>query len=135
MDQGVHDFRVILIAGESTDVVNAVAGLADWLSAPPYALAHYPIGDETPGQREIMSVEPGNIRLIACKRSWDANALIMRFQEAVGEETQGIVRLMQPTISVRLTFRPFEIKTIRFERDGTWNEVTMIEEEGSRWPG
>jgi hypothetical protein len=82
-----------------------------------------------------MSVEPGNIRLIACKRSWDANALIMRFQEAVGEETQGIVRLMQPTISVRLTFRPFEIKTIRFERDGTWNEVTMIEEEGSRWPG
>jgi alpha-mannosidase len=135
MDQGVHDFRVILIAGDTTDVVNAVAGLADWLSAPPYALAHYPIGDETPGQREIMSVEPGNIRLIACKRSWDANALIMRFQEAVGEETQGIVRLMHPTISVRLTFRPFEIKTIRFERDGTWNEVTMIEEEGSRWPG
>jgi alpha-mannosidase len=129
MDQGEHDFRVLLIAGDPADVVRAVPGLADWLSAPPYALAHFPIGDETPGQREIMSVEPGNIRLIACKRSWDANALIMRFQEAVGEETKGSVRLMYPDISVRLVFKPYEIKTIRFERDGSWNEVTMIEEQ------
>jgi alpha-mannosidase len=129
MDLGVHDFRVILIAGDTTDVVNAVAGLADWLSAPPYALAHYPVGNETSGEREIMSLEPGNIRLLACKRSWDANALIMRFQEAVGEETEGTVLLRRPSISVRLTFRPYQIKTIRFERDGTWNEVPMIEEE------
>ncbi|MCX6144688.1 MAG: hypothetical protein NTZ35_15880 [Ignavibacteriales bacterium] len=129
MDQGVHDFRVILVAGDTTDVVRAVAGLADWLSASPYAIAHYPIGDQTPGQQEIMSMEPQNIRLIACKRSWDANALVMRFQEAVGEETEGSIRLMHPAVSVRLTFKPCEIKTIRFERDGTWNEVTMIEEE------
>ena len=129
MDQGVHDFRVILIAGDTTDVVRAVPGLADWLSAPPYALAHFPIGDEVPSHREIMNVEPGNVRLIACKRSWDANALIVRFEEAAGEETQGVVRLLHPTVSARLTFRPYEIKTIRFERDGTWNEVTMIEEE------
>jgi alpha-mannosidase len=129
MDQGVHEFRMILIAGDTADVLKAVPGLADWLSAPPYALAHFPIGDETPVRREIMSMEPGNIRLIACKRSWDANALIMRFQETVGEETQGIARLMHPAVAVRLIFRPFEIKTIRFERDGTWNEVAMIEEE------
>jgi alpha-mannosidase len=129
MDQGVHDFRVILIAGDTAEVMSSVTGLADWLSAPPYALAHYPIGDETPALREIMSVEPGNIRLVACKRSWDANALVVRFQEAVGEEAQGIVRLVNPPVSVRLTFKPFEIKTIRFERDGTWNEVTMIEEQ------
>ncbi len=53
----------------------------------------------------------------------------MRLQEAIGEETRASVRLVQPVVSVRLTFRPYEIKTIRFERDGTWNEVTMIEEE------
>jgi alpha-mannosidase len=129
MDQGVHDFRLVLTAGDTTDVVNSVAGLADWLSAPPYALAHYPIGNETFGQKEIMSIEPGNIRLIACKRSWDASALVMRFQEAVGEETQGIVRLLHPVTSIRLTFRPFQIKTIRFERDGSRNEVRMIEED------
>ena len=129
MDQGVHDIRVVLIAGDVAAVGNAVAGLADWLSAPPYALAHFPIGDETPSQREIMSMEPGNIRLIACKRSWDAHSLVMRFQESAGEETAGIVRLLHPAVTVRLTFRAYEIKTIRFERDGSWNEVTMIEEE------
>ena len=134
MDQGVHEFRVVLIAGDTADVLHSAAGLADWLSAPPYALAHFPIGDETPGQRELVSMEPGNIRLIACKRSWDAKSLVMRLQEAVGEETRASVRLVQPVVSVRLTFRPYEIKTIRFERDGTWNEVTMIEEEGGGGP-
>jgi len=129
MDQGVHDFRVLLVAGDTSDVMKAVPGLADWLSAPPYALAHFPIGDETPGQQEIMTVETGNIRLLACKRSWDARALVMRFQGAVGEKTEGSIRLKRPAVSVRLTFEPYEIKTIRFERDGTWNEVTMIEEE------
>jgi len=132
MDQGVHDFKVLLVAGGTTDIVKALPGLADWLSAPPFALAHYPIGDENPVQREIMSVDPGNIRLIACKRSWDANALVMRFQEAVGEETEGIVRLLSPSVSARLKFRPYEIKTIRFERDGSWREVAMIEEQVSR---
>ena len=132
MDRGVHDFRVILLAGDSSDVLRGVAGLADWLSAPPYALAHYPIGEESPGQREIVRLEPGSVRLIACKRSWDANALIMRFQETVGEATEGIVRLLHPAVPVRLTFRPYQIRTVRFERDGTWNEVTMIEEEPER---
>ena len=129
MDQGVHEFGVILIAGDTGQVLETVAGLADWLSAPPCALAHYPIGDQTPGRREIMTLEPGNTRLIACKRSWDGDALVVRLQEAVGEETEGIMRLLDPSVSLRLTFKPFEIKTIRFERDGTWNEVEMIEEE------
>jgi alpha-mannosidase len=129
MDQGVHDFRLILIAGDTTAVVRALPGLADWISAPPYAIAHYPIGDETSPQQEILSVEPGNIRLVACKRSWEGNALVIRLQEAVGKETQGVVRLKHPSVSIGLKFRPFEIKTIRFEQDGTWNEVTMIEEQ------
>jgi alpha-mannosidase len=129
MDLGVHEFRLVLIAGDTPDVLNAVTGFADWLSAPPYALAHCPIGEETPGQQEVMSLEQGNIRLIACKRSWDAKSLVMRFQETIGEETRTSVSLVQPSVSVRLTFRPYEIKTIRFERDGTWNEVAMIEEQ------
>ena len=129
MDQGVHDFRVVMIAGETADIMKQVTGLADWISAPPYPLAHYPIGDETSGQKEILTMEPGNLRLVACKRSWDANALIVRIQEAVGEETRGIVRLVYPPVTARLTFRPFEIKTIRFEKNGAWNEGSMIEEE------
>jgi alpha-mannosidase len=129
MDQGVHEFKLLLMAGDTIDVVKAVPGLADWLSAPPYALAHLPIGDESTDQREILSIEPATISLIACKQSWDASALIMRFQEAVGEETKCSIRLMHPAVTVWLTFKPYEVKTIRFERDGSWNEVAMIEEQ------
>jgi hypothetical protein len=129
MDQGIHEFRVLLVAGDTSDVLKSVTGLADWLSAPPYVIPHYPIGDRTPGRREFMSVEPAQVRLIACKRSWDGNALIMRFQETVGVESTEVVRLNNPAVEIPLAFKPYEIKTIRFERDGTWSEVSMIEEE------
>jgi alpha-mannosidase len=129
MDQGVHEIRLVLTAGDHTEVLPTVAGLADWVSTPPYALAHLPIGDETPGQQELLNVEPGNIRLVACKRSWDAAALVLRFQETIGEGTDGVVSLKRPSISVRLRFRPYQIRTIRIERDGSWREVSSVEEE------
>jgi alpha-mannosidase len=127
-DQGVHDFRVLLLAGDKPDVMKSVAGLADWLSAPPFAIAHFPIGDQNTGQAEIMTLEPGTVRLIACKRSWDGNALVARLQETVGSNTTGMMHLREPPVSARLRFRPYEIKTVRFERDGSWNEVSLIEE-------
>jgi alpha-mannosidase len=128
MDQGVHEFRVLLTAGDTAKVLRSVSGLADWLAAPPYALAHYPIGERTPARREILSVEPPGVRVAALKRSWDGAALILRLQETIGQTTEGIVRLAQPAATIPLAFGPFEIKTLRFERDGAWAEVSMIEE-------
>ncbi|HTY60200.1 MAG TPA: glycoside hydrolase family 38 C-terminal domain-containing protein, partial [Bacteroidota bacterium] len=129
MDQGIHEFRILLVAGDTKDVLQSVTPLADWLSAPPYVLPHFPIGDKTPARRDFMGIEPGHIRLTACKRSWDGAALVIRFQETLGEETRGVVRLENPALQAELSFRPYEIKTIRVERDGTWSEAMMIEEE------
>jgi alpha-mannosidase len=129
MDQGVHDIRLIVMAGDLSAVRTAVPGLADWLSAPPYALAHYPIGERNALRQELLTLEPGTLRLTACKRSWDGKSLVIRIHEAIGEETRGIVRLTNPDIAAQIVFRPFEIKTIRFEKGGTWKEVTMIGEE------
>jgi hypothetical protein len=36
---------------------------------------------------------------------------------------------VKPDTAVQIVFRPFEIKTIRFDKDGTWKEVRMIGEE------
>src|SRR4030067_2021724 len=33
-------------------------------------------------------MRPASIRLLACKRSWDGEALIVRLQEAVGRKTK-----------------------------------------------
>jgi hypothetical protein len=79
-------------------------------------------------------------RLLACKRSWDGEALIVRLQEAVGRKTKarpGIAACAAqkeerghiPSEHVPLSFQPFEIKTLRVERDGTWRPVRMIEED------
>ena len=44
MDQGVHEFRILVMAGDAATVRAALPGLADWLSAPPVVFAHLPIG-------------------------------------------------------------------------------------------
>jgi alpha-mannosidase len=135
-------------------------------------------GDTYPGHvsqtETLLSLAPSNIRLLACKPSWDGVALVIRAQEAVGTKTRARltvclpdekktpaeVRSSQsarpfsaaavgPTLlpagarfekrggdrtghsqmaRVSLSFNPFEIKTLRVEKDGTWLEVPLIEE-------
>jgi alpha-mannosidase len=129
MDQGVHEMRILLLAADPSGLREAVPGLADWLSTPPFALAHLPVGDRTPATEELLSADPGGVRMIACKRSWNGSGLVVRLQEVLGEPGQTTIHLCRPAISVPLTFKSFEIKTLRFEKDGTWKEVSLIEEE------
>ncbi len=137
MDQGIHEFRLLVTAGNSADVRQQVTGLADWLSAPPAAYAHLPIGvppdkDSLPGTPGGVSVffglTPSNVRLCACKRSRDGKALILRLQETSGHSSNARLSLSIPNISLRLSFSSYEIKTLRIERNGTWREVHMVEE-------
>lgn len=128
MDQGVHDVRFLLLAGDLAAVHNSVVGLADWLSAPPYALAHLPAGEGMPAVQELLSVGSTNVRLVACKRSSDGTALILRLQESLGTPTRTRVKLTVPEYAADLSFVPYEIKTLRFERNGACREVEMIEE-------
>jgi alpha-mannosidase len=128
-DQGVHDVRLLLLAGNTSDVRTAVTGLADWLSAPPYALAHYPRGAETGPVESLMTIEQGTVRLLACKQSWDGEAVIMRLQEIEGRTSRAVIRMHEPSGVMELPFRPLEIKTVRCEKRGEWREVALIEEE------
>jgi len=50
----------------------------------------------------------------------------VRLQEAVGKKTRARLTVPRP---IPLTFKPFEIKTVRVEKDGHWSEVRMIEED------
>ena len=132
-DIGVHDIRMFVTAGTPSDVRRRLPGLADGLSAPPFALAHMPIGATT-GDRSILSVESANVRMTACKQSWDGKALIVRLHEAAGIATEADVEISSSNaapvrrLSKRLRFRPFEVKTLRVERDGRLSEVPLIEE-------
>jgi alpha-mannosidase len=128
MDQGVHEVRLLLLAGTLSRLRSSVTALADWISAPPFALAHFPVGDQTPAAEGLMTMQPPTLRLLACKQSWDGKAIVLRIQETVGEKTAGRIQIMRPETAMELELHPFEIKTVRIERTGTWREVDAIEE-------
>ena len=143
-DIGVHEFRLLVTAGVPASVKAMMPGLADHLAAPPVAFPHLPYdADLVPAVETLLSLKPSSVRLLACKRAWDCDALVVRLQEAVGKRTRAKMTVALPkegrlpeghergrvaSVHVPLVFGPFEIKTLRFDRDGTWSEVRLVEE-------
>jgi len=154
-DIGVHEFRLLATAGAPAAVTAMMPGLADHLAAPPAAYAHLPFdADKVVSAERLLDVRPASIRLLACKRSWDGEALVVRLQEAVGKKTKALLKVANPAakkvsqsfgdpspnqeggherahipqVHVPIAFAPFEIKTVRVEKDGTWRAVKPIEE-------
>ncbi len=124
----MHEVRLLLTAGSPSELRGEVTGLADWISAPPFVMPHFPVGEKTPPVEELLTLVPRTVRLVACKQSWDGQALIVRLQEAVGEKILGELRIAKPALTLKLDFEPFEIKTVRIERNGMWSEVEMAQE-------
>ena len=145
-DIGVHEFRLLVTVGVPAAVTAMMPGLADHLAAPPAAYAHLPFdADKVVSAERLLDVRPASIRLLACKRSWDGKALVVRLQEAVGKKTKAELAIAVPgqgqggkiknperghvpQVHVPVVFAPFEIKTLRVEKDGTWRAVKPIEE-------
>ncbi len=131
MDQGIHDARLLVLAGDAAAVRQAVTGLADWLSAPPAVYAHLPFGraasDDSSHALDWLGSLPQNLRLLATKPSWDQTALILRLQELAGVATELALPAKRGDSAAR-TFRPYEIKTLRLERDGSIRAVDLIRE-------
>ncbi len=135
-DIGVHEFRLLVTAGAPARVASMMPGLADYLAAPPEAYAHLPYDAKQAAPTEpLVSLKPSNVRMLACKRSWDGEALVIRLQEAVGKKTKADLAIAVPglgqggKIRVPVAFAPFEIKTLRLEKDGTWRAVRLVEED------
>ena len=145
-DLGVHEFRLLLTAGVPASVKAMMPGLADHLAAPPAVFPHLPYdAARTAAVETLLALKPAGVRLLACKRSWDGQALIFRLQEAVGKRTRAELHLWPagptdrghvpqnrghvPSVHVPLSFAPFEIKSLRVEKDGRFRDVKPIEED------
>lgn len=148
-DIGVHEIRLLVTAGEPGEVRRRLSGWADFLAAPPAAFAHMPFGSSTgegkgdgrPGDKPgsgslrgagggpivvdgLLTLSAPNVRLLACKRSHDGRALVVRVQEAAGRRTKAILTVAalhgvkRPAFPIPLDLRPFEITALRIERSG-----------------
>lgn len=130
MDQGIHEVRLLVLAGDPARLRSEASGWADWLAAPALAYSHLPIGKSLAASGPPFRLESATsgLRLLACKQSEDGQALVLRFQEVAGKAT--IADLSSETLSEPSSsaFRPYEIKTFRLERNGSVREVDMIRE-------
>jgi alpha-mannosidase len=135
MDQGVHDVRLLVTAGDPGQIRRTLPGLADWLSAPPAVYTHLPIGTsnlkngkDTVKEHPLsfLSLEPTTVRLMACMPAESGKRLIVRLQETLGERTKAVLLLHHPAKKIALRFDPFEIKTLEIRRSGRWKEVEMV---------
>jgi len=138
MDLGPHTLRILLVPGKERMVLKSLPSLADWICCPPIIYAHLPIGSwksektlelETRWNNiDFISTNPQHIRLIACKRSFDRKALILRLQESSGISCESTIQLQIPSVTIKLSFNALEIKTIRIDQNGNWDIVNMISE-------
>jgi alpha-mannosidase len=115
----------------SQDILNSITTLADFCSAPPLVYAYLPVGSFSNRQStkkllHLLDIRQKSIRLLACKRSWDGKSLILRFQETTGKAVKADIQLYHPFCKISLKFQALEIKTIRIESNGKWQEVNLI---------
>lgn len=140
MDQGVHEVRLLVTVGPPERVRRWLPGLAVWLNAPPFALAHLPSDRSSSREgkmlgpsanaaaRSLLLLVPEHVSLLACKPSWDNQALILRLQETAGRATEAKIRWLMPELEINLSFQPLEIKTVRIEPSGRWSVAHLIDE-------
>ncbi len=153
-DLGVHEVRLLLTAGEPGEVRRRLPGWADFLAAPPAAYAHLPFGrpEEASGcskkpHREpdlrteidhgpaagLLSISSPGVRLLACRRSRDGRAIIVRVQESAGREGRTTLTIAPPgggkraPFRVPLSLRAFEMATLRIERSGLVQGGVLLE--------
>ncbi|MEW5902130.1 MAG: glycoside hydrolase family 38 C-terminal domain-containing protein, partial [Acidobacteriota bacterium] len=90
MDQGVHDVRFLVTAGDAQDVRSRITALADWLNSPPYALAHLPLGkfgrgEEQGKKRGAEQPEEGSVEQEAQeKKQQNTSGLFIGFANRAG---------------------------------------------------
>jgi alpha-mannosidase len=127
MDQGIHVIKYALLPHTGSWQEAGTQREAFALNRPlrfQYQYAHEgalgPVGS-------LLEVTPAHVTAATVKRAEDGDALIVRLFENEGQEADATVTLRGlPAIEVKV--RPWELKTLRVERDGTWQEVNLLEE-------
>lgn len=138
MDQGLHDVRLLVTVGDPAHLRATITGLADWLAAPPAAYSHLPIGGSTDNCIRARSAPPQlmrtldalltceGVRMLACTRSHEADAVLLRVQEIAGSTKVLKVPAGACASGSPLELHPYEIKTLRVDSSGAVREVNII---------
>ena len=80
---------------------------------------------ELPQCKSALEISKNNILLSTMKLPYSGDGCILRLYEIYGETTETELTLFGK--SIKTSFRPYEIKTLRVMRDGSSREVNFME--------
>ena len=139
MDLGEHILRFVLRCGAPRAVRADLPVLADDLSMPPSVHVHIPLGPSAAEglvpSVDTVKVTGSGIHLAALKQSESRRALVARLVEMQGRKARATLQVPGLKTPVELAFTPFEIKTIRFEREKNgvhWHACDLLERQARR---
>ena len=128
-DQGVETFRMLLIPHAGTWQSVDVPRLTEEFTTPaPIVFQGIHAGTRAE-VGSFLSVDAADVIVSAIKKSEEGDDLIVRCYEAEGRPVSASIDLFFAHKRWPVRFRPFEIKTLRFNpRTGAMREVNALEE-------
>jgi alpha-mannosidase len=128
MDQGAHTIRYALLPHRGGWQDGGTAQEAFALNNPIEYVFQYPHKGEWAPSGALLNVTPVTVMATALKVAEEGDDLILRLFETTGqsEETTATVTLPDGCI-IPITFKPHELKTLRFGKAGEAREVTLME--------
>ena len=93
----------------------------------PFALSFFPGGEgKTPKSFSVLNKKM--IEISAIKKAQNNNDWIIRLFNSSSKKQSAQLKLSVLKLNQKLSFRPFEIKTLRISNRGKVSEVNLIEE-------
>jgi alpha-mannosidase len=129
MDQGIQSFRMLLVPHEESWKEHNIARIAEEFMAPPVSIYQGIHGGSMPKSDSFLAVDSPNVIVSAMKQAEDGEDLVLRCVEAAGIQTDAALDLRFADRKWTGRFRPFEIKSLRLNRNtGNIKEVNLLEE-------
>ncbi len=127
IDQGERVFRFWLNAGPSANRLELIDREALVRNEIPYVLSYFP-PEDGPKPRGFAVLNDPAIQITALKRAETGDVLIMRLFEPTGRKRKTVLSLPAFGAQIRLSFSPFEIKTLSFDPSKkAFEEVDLLE--------
>ena len=126
IDKGEHEFNFILFPHTEKATAD-IANCGKVLNMPPVLVQETHHDGILPQEYSAFYVDKKNISVSALKNSENNDGLIIRFAETAGITTTVTVNFKEINQSFPLSFTPQEVKTVKISKDGTIEEVQIIE--------
>jgi alpha-mannosidase len=129
MDQGIQNFRMLLVPHAGNWISCNVARMAEEFISPPEVIYQGIHGGSAPKSDSFLSVSSPGVIVSALKLAESGDELIVRCVETSGTQVKATLDLRFANLSWSGDFHPCEIKTLSVGRKaGEVREVTLLED-------